>query len=385
MAMSDITTPRPDPGALDPESVSRALALRDLTDPAAGEHAVQHVVHALENALCAAWGLPVRRHRGPRIVPVADNYDSLRYPPEAATRDRRYTRYLGEGLMLRSHTSAHIPSLLRDIAAGGPDEVLLSVPGLCYRRDVIDRRHVGEPHQLDLWRIRRRGDPLTGDDLAQMVRLVVGTILPRRRWHTPRSEHPYTIAGREIYVHADATPVEIGECGLAHPQILTEAGMPATATGLAMGLGLDRLAMLAKNVPDIRLLRSTDPRIAVQMTDLSPYRPVSSMPAARRDISVAVAQDLDAELIGDRVRAVLGPDAAAVEEVIVLSETQYEDLPEPARARLGMRPGQKNLLLRVVLRPLDRTLSAADANRLRDRIYGGLHAGAVHQWTAGSG
>jgi phenylalanyl-tRNA synthetase alpha chain len=152
-----------------------------------------------------------------------------------------------------------------------------------------------------------------------------------------------------------------------------------------MGLGLDRLTMLAKNVPDIRLLRSTDPRVAVQMTDLSPYRPVSSMPAARRDLSVAVPRDLDAELIGDRVRAILGPDAAAVGEVIVLSETQYEDLPESARARLGMRPGQKNFLLRVVLRPLDRTLSAADANRLRDRIYGGLHAGAVHQWAARSG
>ena len=33
--------------------------------------------------------------------------------------------------------------------------MLLSVPGVCYRRDAIDRHHVGEPHQLDLWRIRR--------------------------------------------------------------------------------------------------------------------------------------------------------------------------------------------------------------------------------------
>src|SRR5213083_2342251 len=119
----------------------RALALRDLTDPSAGEHAVQHVVTAIETALEAAGGVPVRHAPGPRIVAVADNYDRLRYDPDAVTRDRRYTRYVGPGRMLRSHTTAHIPALL-DRLDGNPD-VVLSVPGVCYRRDVIDARHVG--------------------------------------------------------------------------------------------------------------------------------------------------------------------------------------------------------------------------------------------------
>jgi phenylalanyl-tRNA synthetase alpha chain len=57
---------------------------------------------------------------------------------------------------------------------------------------------------------------------------------------------------------------------------------------------------------DIRLLRSTDPRVAAQMTDLSPYRPVSSMPPIRRDLSIAVDAQADPELLGDRVREVLG-------------------------------------------------------------------------------
>ncbi len=39
-------------------------------------------------------------------------------------------------------------------------------------------------------------------------------------------------------------------------------------SGLAMGLGLDRLLMLRKRLPDIRLLRAGDPRIAGQMRDL---------------------------------------------------------------------------------------------------------------------
>jgi phenylalanyl-tRNA synthetase alpha chain len=123
-------------------------------------------------------------------------------------------------------------------------------------------------------------------------------------------------------------------------------------------MGLDRLLMLAKRIPDIRLLRSGDPRVAGQMLDLAPYRPVSSMPAITRDLSIAVADDDDEETLGDRVRDALGADARRVEEVRVVAATTYRQLPAPAIARLGARPGQKNLLLRVVLRDLDTTLTS---------------------------
>jgi phenylalanyl-tRNA synthetase alpha chain len=368
--------------SLSSDQLAHALALRDLTDPAAGPHAMQEIVAAVAAALRAAGGVPVHVVRGERVVTVHDNYDALRYSAAAATRDRRYTRYVGDGRMLRAHTTAHIPALLRDIAA---DTVLL-VPGICYRRDVIDRHHVGEPHQMDVWRVRPAGPPLGEADLVGLIDVVVGAALPGRRAVTPPSPHPYTVDGREIYVDG----VEIGECGLAHPEVLAGAGLaigasglPAGASGLAMGLGLDRITMLAKGIDDIRLLRSADPRVAAQMTDLRPYRPVSSMPPIRRDLSIATDADVTPELVGDRVRAILGPDALSVEEIVVLSETAYADLPPAARERLGVRAGQKNLLVRLVVRDHERTLTAAAANRLRDRVYAGLHEGTAHEW-AGS-
>jgi len=364
-----------------PGQLERALALRDLTDPTAGEHAIQHIVTALETALSGRTGLPVRRDYGSRIVSVADNYDRLRFDADAVTRDRRYSRYLDAERMLRSHTSAGIPALLTRHAIDRLGEVIYSVPGMCYRRDVIDRHHVGEPHQIDLWRIRGAGPALAEPDLVEMIGTVVAAALPGRPWYTVPNPHPYTLAGREIYVRAPDGDVEIGECGLAHPEVLGGSGLPASASGLAMGLGLDRLTMLAKGIDDIRLLRSKDPRVAAQLTDLEPYRPVSAMPSARRDLSLAVAADLDPELLGDRVRELLGTDAAVVEEISVRSETGYQDLPESSRIRMGLRPGQKNVLLRVVLRDLDRTLTAAEANALRDRIYAGLHEGSVHEWS----
>jgi phenylalanyl-tRNA synthetase alpha chain len=366
----------------------RAPTTRDLTDPAEGCHALQLLVAQLNDALTDAWGCPSRVWRGDPVVSLADNYDRLGYRPDAITRDRRYTRYVDAEHVLRSHTSAMVPGALRQLAAqaasgGAPPELLLVCPGICYRRDSVDWQHTGEPHQLDLWRIRR--GPVGEVSLRQMIGRVVETVLPGSRWRTVPSPHPYTEQGRQIDVRWDDQWIEIGECGLAAPAVLRDAGLHPRWSGLAMGLGLDRLLMLRKGIPDIRLLRSADPRVASQMLDLAPYRPVSHLPPVRRDLSVVVGPETasDPEVIGDRVRTALGADADAAETVTVLGETGYEDLPPKVRRRLGIVPGQRNVLVRLVLRPLDRTLTDAEANALRDRVYAALHEGPVAEW-AGS-
>jgi phenylalanyl-tRNA synthetase alpha chain len=145
--------------------------------------------------------------------------------------------------------------------------------------------------------------------------------------------------------------------------------------GLALGMGLDRAVMLRKGIPDIRYLRSEDPRVAAQLLDLGPWRPVSVMPPVRRDLSIVVDHDQDVELLGDRARAALGTRADDLESVSVLSITGYEELPDAARQRLALRPDQVNMLVRLVLRPLSHTLTDAAANELRDAVYLALHQG----------
>ena len=135
---------------------------------------------------------------------------------------------------------------------------------------------------------------------------------------------------------------EVWECGLAHPAVLEAAG-PAG------------------------------------------WRPVSAMPPVRRDLSVAVQADDTVEDLGGRVRDALGPDADAVEEVTVLAETPADRLPAAAVARPGIDPDQKNVLVRVVLRHLERTLTDEEANRMRDRIYTALHRGGAQRWAARPG
>jgi phenylalanyl-tRNA synthetase alpha chain len=354
------------------EELARALAVRDLTDPAEGRHAMQRLVEQIVDALTRAWRCTTRVHRGPRIVSLRDNYDALGYSPAAVTRDARYTRYVSQTEVLRSHTSALIPGGLRALAADHSD-TLLVCPGVVYRRDSIDRLHSGTPHQLDLWRIATDRSLATGD-LKEMIEVVVRAALPGADYRIEPRLHPYTTDGLQIDVQNGDEWVEIGECGVAGEHVLRGAGV--VGTGLAMGLGLDRILMLRKGIADIRVLRADDPRIAGQMRDLGLYRVVSSRPPVTRDLSIAVPDDDAAEDLGDRVRAALGDAAESVESVEIVSQTPGSALPPLARDRLGLAPGQKNVLVRVVLRHPARTLTRGEANELRDRVYRALHRGA---------
>lgn len=365
---------------LDLHALRRALAIRDLTDPAAGPHAMQALLQAIVDRLASAWRARVVQVRRSPMVSIADNYDRLLYSAEATVRDARHTRYVCDTAVLRTQTTSMVPGALRELALAPGEDVLLVCPGIVYRRDAIDRTHSGEPHQVDLWRIRR-GARLEVADLEEMIAHVLAAALPGRRWSLTPALHSYTEHGQQIDVENGDHALEVGECGLASPVVLADAGL-SEATGLAMGLGLDRLVMLRKSIDDIRLLRCEDPRVASQMNDLLPYQPVSRMPPAPRDLSIVVDDDASAEDIGDRIRAHLGDDAAVVESVTVLSSTPAVDLPAVAAERLGIAPGQYNLLVRVVLRALDRTLTRAECDVLRDRIYEALHRGTRAYWCA---
>ncbi|MDR2257414.1 MAG: hypothetical protein LBE25_15660 [Arthrobacter sp.] len=376
---------------LSPLQLSTALSLRDLSDPAQGSHAMQTLLADVVQALCARWVVPAAWHRTPALVSVEDNYDRLGFSADDVTRDRRYSRYASDTVMLRSHTSAGIPPLLRGLDTERWPDALHVLPGLVYRRDSIDRTHVGEPHQVDLWRIgpRARLDasglgaaeasgPVGATAIEAMAAAVVNAVLPGARWRTIASQHPYTQGGRQLDVWVGGEWLELAECGPVAPRLLAQAGLsPNAFGGLALGMGLDRALMLRKGIDDIRLLRSTDERVAEQMLDLSRYRPVSTQPAITRDLSVLVSAEATDEAIGDAVRGALGARVGDLESVSIVRSTAREELPAAARERLRIRAGQVNALLRVVIRPLGRTLTSAEANALRDDVYRAVHEGPV--------
>ncbi|MBB2891430.1 hypothetical protein [Flexivirga oryzae] len=360
-----------------------ALQLRDLTDPAAGPHAMQLLTDDIVRAMAERGDSRVRPVRHSPLVSVAANYDSLGYGPTDVTRNERYSRYVSPTVMLRSHTSAMLPPVLAQ--HDGADNVLYAAAGLAYRRDAIDRTHTGEPHQLDLWWVTRDA-PQQREGLIARLGTIADAVLPGCRWRVTDSPHSYTTDGLQLDVldPGDGEWLELAEGGLIAPRLLAAAGLPPAGwSGVAAGVGLDRALMVRKQIPDIRLLRSTDPRVSAQLLDLAPYQPVSLMPAASRDLSVVVAWGTDEEVLGDRVRMALGDRAADLESVELVSLTSYDDLPASARRRLGIGLGQANALVRLTLRPIERTLTSAQANRIRDAVYLAIHEGPVQELICG--
>ena len=92
------------------QQLDRALALRDLSDPASGPHAMQLVAGTIAEALERAWGAPVLVHRASPVVTIHANYEVLGYPAGAPAREARYTRYLDDRLLLRTHMTAMVPA-----------------------------------------------------------------------------------------------------------------------------------------------------------------------------------------------------------------------------------------------------------------------------------
>jgi phenylalanyl-tRNA synthetase alpha chain len=66
-----------------------------------------------------------------------------------------------------------------------------------------------------------------------------------------------------------------------------------------------------------------------------------------------------------------------LEEISVLSETSFEQLPALARERLGAKEGQKNLLLRIIIRSIERTLVKEEADEIRNMAYLAVHESEV--------
>ena len=350
-----------------------------MTDPDQGRHAINILLTNLTVAIEQWSALRADIVRRAPIVPITDNYDRLFYEPDAIARSARYSHYIDGTHMLRTHTTASIPALLAETEI----DRLIVCPGLVYRRDVVDRLHVGEPHQTDFWIARKAR--LRRADLLKMVAVVVETMLPGQSYRCNETIHPYTMNGLEVEVQIGKQWVEVLECGEIHPRLLNESNLPSQQwSGLAMGIGLDRLVMLIKQMDDIRLLRSSDPRIARQMLTLDPYEPVSNQPATHRDISVCVA-DPDMELLGDRIRDALGERGGWVENVELIQASDYASVPEKARERLGMSPGQQNLLIRITLRSLDGSISKEDANQVYDLVYSELHEGTAGYFRARQG
>lgn len=360
--------------------LDRYLAVQDLTQ-AAEPHAVKLLYQKIEDYMRTIHpNSEVIVYRQKPVVAVQDNYDKLLIGKDNISRASTYTHYADSSHILRTHTSAHMPQILEDLAKRDDwDDVVVLLPGLAYRRDVTDKTHLGVLHQLDMWRVIKNSPQkpaIVKDDPLDVVEGVAGVAAPGWKLRIVDNPHPYTKQGIEVNAVKDGRDIEILECGLTSDKLLQNSGLdPRKYSGWALGMGLDRLVMTLKAIPDIRYLRSTNPDIAKQMVNLSPYNEVSHQPSVKRDISYSIPKGYVEEDINEDIREALGEKVNVLESVEVLSETAYEKLPVNIRERLGCDLSQKNVLIRITLRHLERSLTNQEVNQIYSDIYGKINYG----------
>ena len=220
---------------------------------------------------------------GPEVETEAHNFDGLNIPEDHPAKASSDTFYLAAHpeLLLRTHTSpVQVRTLLRvapELAKRGGIRFL--APGRVYRKDEIDPTHSPMFHQVEGMLVGRGiGMQHLKGTLEYALRALFG---PDTEIRLRPSYFPFVEPGCEVDVSCPLCEakgcrvckgsgwVEILGAGLIHPNVLKYAGIdPAEWSGWAFGMGVERMAMMLSQTPDLRMFFENDQRFLRAMGGL---------------------------------------------------------------------------------------------------------------------
>ena len=210
----------------------------------------------------------------PEIETEFNNFTGLNIPIDHPSRDAFDTFYLeaadptakGRNLLLRSHTS---PGQVRIMRNNKPPLAVI-IPGRVYRPDAVDASHSFMFHQVEGLLVDQdvKFSDLKGL-LSEFCRRFFG---PQVKMRFRPHFFPFTEPSAEVDISADIFKgtarkpwLEILGCGMVNPKVFESAGYPSGKyTGLAFGMGVERMAMLKYGIKDIRLFYENDVRFLKQ-------------------------------------------------------------------------------------------------------------------------
>lgn len=207
---------------------------------------------------------------GPEIEDDFHNFGALNIPDHHPARAMHDTFYVAEGTVLRTHTS---PVQIRVMESSEPP-IRVICPGRVYRCD-SDLTHTPMFHQVEGLLIDK---DVSFADLKglidQFLKAFFETDLAVR--FRP-SYFPFTEPSAEVDMQCTHCRgqgcrickqtgwLEVMGCGMVHPQVLKNVAIDSERyTGLAFGMGVERLAMLRYGVNDLRLFFENDLRFLSQ-------------------------------------------------------------------------------------------------------------------------
>ena len=246
----------------------------------------QHLINAIADEVSGIFfGLGYRLAEGPEVEDDFHNFTALNHSPMHPARsasDTFYVRDLSESgatfdgpepseILMRTHTS---PVQIRTMQANKPPIYVIS-PGKVYRRDIADPTHLPQFTQMEGLAV---DEHLTFADLKGTLDYVVKKIFGEERSTRFRPHFfPFTEPSAEVDVSCEICHgagcrfckgtgwIEILGCGMVDPNVLVNVGIdPERYQGFAFGMGVERIAALRYDLPDIRQLIEGDMRFLRQ-------------------------------------------------------------------------------------------------------------------------
>lgn len=211
-------------------------------------------------------GMGYRIVDGPEVETAYYNFTALNTPEGHPARSSSDTFFVDghPDVLLRTQTS---PVQVRTMEAEPPPLYVIA-PGTVYRRDDVDATHSPMFHQVE---------GLAVDEGLSLAHLK-GTLLHFARELLGKDREvrlvPHFFPFTEPSVQVDVSYVdkrgrtgwlELAGAGMVDPNVFAHVGVDAERyTGFAFGFGLDRLAMVRYDLPDLRLLFESDLRFLEQ-------------------------------------------------------------------------------------------------------------------------
>ncbi|HEY9322474.1 MAG TPA: phenylalanine--tRNA ligase subunit alpha [Candidatus Methylopumilus sp.] len=219
-------------------------------------HPVTQTLHRVES-LFHSIGFSVAH--GPQIESDFYNFTALNIPESHPARAMHDTFYINESYVLRTHTS---PVQIRHLEKNKPPLKIIS-PGRVYRVD-SDATHSPMFHQVEgLWVDQQ----VSFADLKGIIEDFLQNFFENKdlKVRFRPSYFPFTEPSAEIDMSWKGGWLEIGGCGMVHPEVFKHVGIDSNQyQGFAFGLGIERLTMLRYGVQDLRHFFNNDLRFLQQ-------------------------------------------------------------------------------------------------------------------------
>lgn len=301
--------------------------------------------------------------KAPEIVPTEVTFDIYGFPKDHPARSKSDTYYVDERHILRTHTTVmwyyylNQPEIKKKIEAG--ETLGFFSHGKVYRKDEIDRNHMNVFHQMDGgFLIPKSKKIITIDDLSEVLANIAKAVFgPDIKYRFNSDTFPYTDPSLEMEVEVNGRWVEVLGCGIMTDPVLRNLGLdPNEWSNWAFGFGLERLAIISMDLPDIRLLWSEDERVKKQLKLGQKFKEVSKYPPITRDISFIVPNTFVPNNYFDLIRDIGGD---LVEQVELLDKYENSE-------KFG--PDKVSYTYRIVYRAIDRTLKTEEIEPLQNKV-----------------